>query len=79
MVLREELDAVEREDPCFGLGQRLVVDVGGVEQRALLQAFFPEQDGEGIHLLAAAAAGHPDLERRVGAQMRHHFSRIARK
>ena len=59
--------------PASALRERVLVDVGRVEQRALLEPFLAEQDDEGIELLAAAAAGDPDLERRIGAQVRHHL------
>ena len=53
--------------------QRVRVDVRGVDQRAVQQAFFLQQDGQRIHLFSRAAPGHPDLERRVGAQQWHHL------
>ncbi|MNE53026.1 hypothetical protein D3C80_1477260 [compost metagenome] len=49
------------------------VDVGGVDDGALQQALLAQQDGHRIHLLARAAAGNPHLDRRPGAQQRHHF------
>ncbi len=73
MVFAEQLDAVQAVDPGLGAFQGFVIDVGGVEQRAVEKAFLAEQDGEGIQLLAGAATGDPDLERRIGAQMRHDF------
>jgi hypothetical protein len=50
--------------------QRPRVDVGGVDDRALKQPLLAEEDGQGIGFLAGAAAGHPQLQRRVGAQER---------
>ncbi len=57
--------------------QRVRVDVRRVDERAREQPFFPQQDSQRIDLFARAAAGDPDLERRVGAKDRHHAARAA--
>ena len=71
MVLRELRDAVEFVDAGLGALAGGGADVGGVEQRALLEAFLAEQDGQRVQLLAVGAARHPDLQRGIGAQVRH--------
>ena len=72
VVVGEAGDAVHGVHAGLGTLQRVGIDVGGVDQAAFEQAFFMQQDGEGIDLFAGAAARHPDLERRVGAQQRYH-------
>ena len=73
MVLGESRHPRHVEHARLGGAQRVRVDVGGVDQGAVQQAFFLQQDGQRIHLFPRAAPGHPDLERRVGAQQRHHL------
>ena len=77
MVLGEAGDAVDLVDAGFRLLQRLRVDVGRVDQRARQQPFLAQQNGQRIGLFAGAAAGHPDLQRRIGPQQRHHLARAA--
>lgn len=64
---------LERENAFPGFFQRLRVDVGRVNEAALQQAFFLQQDGERIHFLAGAAARDPDLQRGVGSEHRGHM------
>ncbi|MNN43131.1 hypothetical protein D3C81_1573540 [compost metagenome] len=65
--------ALHRIDALLGPVQGTWVDIGGIQDGALEQAFLAQQDGHRIHLLAGAAASDPDLDRRPGAQQRHHF------
>ncbi len=73
MVFGEGLDPFQGVDPRGGGLQGGGVDVGGVEQGPVEQALLAEQDGEGMQLLALAAAGDPHLQRRIGAQVRRHL------
>ncbi|MNT45840.1 hypothetical protein D3C72_1824430 [compost metagenome] len=66
-------DVLHRENPLPGLFQRARIDVGGVDDGTVQQAFFAQHNGHRIHLFTGAASGDPDLDRRVGSQQRHHF------
>ena len=59
MVLGESGDTRHVEHAGFGRAQGMRVDVGGIDQRALQQAFFLQQDGQRIDLFSRAAARHP--------------------
>ena len=71
MVVGEARDAIDGVHARFRLLQRLRIDVGRIDERALEQALLAQQDRERIRLLAGAAARHPHAQRRIGAQQRH--------
>jgi len=73
VVFGETGDALQLIDGGLRFFQRLGVDVGGVDQRALQQPFFTQHDGHGIGFLTGTAAGHPHFQRGIGAQQRCHF------
>ena len=73
VVLGELRDAIQRIDAGLRPLERGGADVGAVEEGPLLQPLLAEQDGERIEFLAVRAARDPHLERREGAQMRHHL------
>jgi hypothetical protein len=73
MVVDEARHAVRLVDTGFRRGQGARVDVGRVDHAALEKMFLAQQDGERVRLLTAAAAGAPELQARVRAQVRQHF------
>src|SRR5271156_596814 len=72
MILGEETNAIKAVDAGFGQSERALVDIGRIEQRTALQTLLAEHNDERVELLAAAAAGNPYFQRRVGSQMRRH-------
>ena len=73
MVLREKRNPVDGVDAGFRGMKRVLVDVGGVEDGAFFQTFLAKQNDQRIEFFALAAACDPDLEGRVGLQVRHHL------
>ncbi|MNY16177.1 hypothetical protein D3C86_1494300 [compost metagenome] len=73
VVGRVGADILHREDALLGLVQRARVDVRGVNDRAVQQSLFTQEDGHRIDLFPGAAPGDPDLDRRVSLEQRHHF------
>ena len=71
VILGESADTIDIKHARLGFRQRMRVDVGRVDQASRKKSFLAQQDRQGIRLLARAAAGHPDLQRRVGPQQRH--------
>src|ERR1700733_3213797 len=71
MVLREHFDAIEVVDSGLGFCQGILIDVGRIEQSPVFETLFAEENHERIELFARTAAGDPDLQRRVGAEMRN--------
>lgn len=73
MVLSEFAQAIHRIDARLSRLQRVGVNVRRIEKGPVVKTFLLEEDGEGIDLFAVAAARDPDLQRRIGAQMRQHL------
>ena len=71
MVLGEQRDAVQGEESSLSSMQRLLADVGGVEDSAVFESLLAKKDHQGIEFLACAAAGNPHFERGISPQMRH--------
>src|SRR6202167_6092976 len=69
MVLSKDFDAIEVVDARLGFCKGFLIDVGRIEQCPVFQTLFAEQNHERIELFPGAAAGDPDLQRRVGAEM----------
>lgn len=45
VVLGEFAQPIEGVDPGFCCAERIGIDVGGIEEGAIIQPFLPEQDG----------------------------------
>ncbi len=71
VVGRVLLHGGDREDAGLGALQHGLVDVGGVDAAAVVEALFLKQDGHRIDLFAGGTAGMPDADERIGAQQRH--------
>src|SRR5690349_19549812 len=56
VILRVLLHAIERKDPAARMAKNNLVDVGGVDARAIEQAFLLEENGHRVHLLARRTA-----------------------
>ncbi|MNL28187.1 hypothetical protein D3C87_1498200 [compost metagenome] len=67
-------DILHRENPLLGFLQRARIDIGGVDDRALEQALFTQQDRHRIDLFTGAATGNPDLDRRISLEQRHYLA-----
>jgi len=70
VAVGERRDAIQAEDPRFGLRERFGTDVGRINECPIEQPCLGERDGERVDFLAGAASRDPDLERRVGLQLR---------
>ena len=73
MVFSEKLHLIQAENARFGFGQRILIDIGGVEQCALFKALFTKENSKRVKFLAAAATRDPDLEGWIRPQMRYNF------
>ena len=71
MIFGEERHPFQIEHAGLGPSQRVGIDVGAVEHRAIFQALFTHENRERIELFAGAAARNPHLERRISPQVRH--------
>ncbi|MNV61112.1 hypothetical protein D3C71_1536060 [compost metagenome] len=71
VVAAELRQPVQRERTGFGGLQRFGIDVGGVDDRPVQQAFLVQQDRQRPHFFAGTAPGNPQLDRGIGAQHRH--------
>ena len=71
VVPRVLLHALEREDAFTGCREHVLIDVGRVDARAVVEAFLLEQDGERVDLLPRRAARAPDPREGIRVQERH--------
>src|SRR5580704_19150830 len=71
MVLGEHFDAIEDVDAGLRFCQGFLIDICRIEQCPVFKTLFAEQNYERIELFARTAPGDPDLQRRVGAEMRN--------